>query len=387
MIYCCLQLQLFLFVFDENFRSLQAQGSTINLAPWYSQAEVSILHAAFVCGNEEIVLVDTSAQARIFSFVTLQFRYDFPCSRIISLLTISWPFGRPASLKLPSIPSSILSSPDGSCLIVHTEGSTPLLTAYHWETFGSSAGICLDVPQFSLQNAVLTSMVNRGRVFLMGLDVDSGSVQSIAIDITKKLTEFMFKENGNKNVSNNKTRHTLHNSLLDCHAEVWSRYPVVAAVKRRAVTSSSERRQKSITFIADNHSQPFSSYFSDLIQTFERTTRKPTGDELHRIRVSAKDFTAFWTGAIMDSDWDISRYRVGEWLVDLLCLIPIHIAVCRENRFVPLADGVLSSDLERSLLGAEVTKIVDKLSFGWYESIFQSYLATKVSLRINIFSL
>jgi hypothetical protein len=85
----------------------------------------------------------------------------------------------------------------------------------------------------------------------------------------------------------------------------------------------------------------------------------------------------------MNSEWDVSRYRVGEWLVDLLCLIPIHIAVCSENRFVPLADGVLSSDLERSLLGAEVSKIVDKLSFGWYESIFQSYLASKVRPSVN----
>jgi hypothetical protein len=372
-----------LFVFDESFRTLQAQGSSINLAPWYNKAETSILHAGFVYGNEEIVLVDTTAQARIFSFVTLQFRCAFPRSRIISPLTIPLPFGRPASLQLASLPSSILSSPDGSCLIVHTGGSTPLLTAYHWETFGSSAGINLEVPEFPLQGAVLTSMVNRGRVFLMGLDVNSRSVQSIAIDITKKLTEFMFKEHGGRNTSNNRARHTQHNSLLDCHAEVWSRYPVVAAVKRRTVTSSSERRQKSITFIADNHSQPFNSYFSDLIQTFERTTRKPTGDELRRIRVSAKDFTSFWDHVIKDSDWNVSRYRVGEWLVDLLCLIPIHIAVCRENRFVPLADGVLSSDLERSLLGAEVTKIVDKLSFGWYESIFQSYLATKVRLRMK----
>lgn len=309
----------------------------------------------------------------------------FLLSRIITSLTIYSCFGRPASLQLPSVPCSIFSSPDGSCLLVHTQGSTPLLTAYHWETFGSSAGIRLvDVPEFLLQGAVLTSMVDRGRVFLMGLDVNSGSVQSIAIDITKKLTEFMFKEHGNKNASNNKTRQTLHNSLLDCHADVWSRFPVVPAVKRRTVTSSSERRQKSITFITENHSQPFDAYFTGLIQTFERTARKPTGDELRRIRVSAKDFSSFWNEIIMDSDWDVSRYRVGEWLVDLLCLIPIHIAVCRENRFVPLADGVLSSDLERSLLGAEVSTIVDKLSFGWYESIFQSYLATKVCSRIKI---
>jgi len=108
--------------------------------------------------------------------------------------------------------------------------------------------------KFLLQGAVLTSMINRGRVFLKGLDANSGSIQSIAIDITKKLTESMFKEHGGKNTPSNRPRHTQHNSLLDCHAEVWSRYPVVAAVKRRTVTSSTERRQKSITLIADNHS-------------------------------------------------------------------------------------------------------------------------------------
>jgi hypothetical protein len=226
-------------------------------------------------------------------------------------------------------------------------------------------------------------MVTRGRVFLVGIDIPVGSIQSIAIDITKKLTEFMFKENGSKNASNNRKRHTQHNSLLDCHAEVWSRFPVVPAVKRRTVTSSSERVQKSITFIAEENTKRFDSYFSDLIQTFERTTRKPTGDELRRIKVSAAQFGSFQDTVVLDPDWDISRYRVGEWLVDLLCLIPIHIAVCRENRFVPLANGVLSADLERSLLGAPVNKIVDKLSFGWYESIFQSYLATKVFLLVG----
>jgi hypothetical protein len=67
------QLQLHMFIFDETFRTLQAHGNSINLAPWYNQPGVSILHTAFV-GDEEVVLVDSGAQARIFSFVTLQFR-------------------------------------------------------------------------------------------------------------------------------------------------------------------------------------------------------------------------------------------------------------------------------------------------------------------------
>jgi hypothetical protein len=221
-------------------------------------------------------------------------------------------------------------------------------------------------------------MVNRGCIFLISFDVDAGYVRSIAIDITKKVTEFVFKKKGGRNIPIKQENQTLHNSLLDCHTEVWNRFPVVPAVRRRTVTSLSERHQKSLTFITENHTRPFESYFSDLIQTFERAAKKPTGDELRRIKVSAAQFETFQDDMALPSNWNVSRYRAGEWLVDLLCLIPIHIAVCRENRFIPLADGVFSPDLEQALLGAEVNQIVDKLSFGWYESIFQSYLATKV---------
>ena len=194
----------------------------------------------------------------------------------------------------------------------------------------------------------------------------------------------MFKAKSSRQTAN--ARPTQHNSLLDCHAEVWTRFPVLPAVKRRTITSLSERQQKTLTFIADNHTLPFASYFADLIHSFEKTMRKPTGDELRGIKVSAAQYGPFLNKMLSASDWKVSRYRVGEWLVDLLCLIPIHIAVCRENRFIPLANGVLSAELERSLLGAEVSQIVDQLSFGWYESIFQSYLALKVRFTVAICS-
>ena len=288
---------------------------------------------------------------------------------------------RPASLRLQSVPSAIYSAPDGSCLLVlHDHASQPSLTAYHWETFGSTDGILLEVPKFPLEGAVLTSMVNRGCVFLLGLDIDGQCLKSIAIDIVKRVTDFVFKEKGSSATSNNFQRHTLHNSIIDCHKDVWTRFPVYAAVRRRTITSLSERQQKSLTFITERPTQSFAAYFSELIRTFEKETKKPTGDELHRIEVSAANFERFRNKVVFNPNWNVSRYRVGEWLVDLLCLIPIHIAVCRENRFIPLANGVFSADLERSLLGAEVNRIVDKLSFGWYESIFQSYMALKVQL-------
>ncbi|KAH9988133.1 hypothetical protein BJV77DRAFT_1061467 [Russula vinacea] len=140
---------------------------------------------------------------------------------------------------------------------------------------------------------------------------------------------------------------------------------------------SLERQQKTLVFVSNGDGRPFSPHFSDLIHTFERASRKPTGDELRGISVSACTFPSFAREFLSSPDWAVSRFRAGEWLADLLCLIPIHIAITHENRFVPLKDGVVSAQLEKSLLGAEVNKIVDSLSLGWYESIFQSYWASK----------
>jgi hypothetical protein len=116
-----------------------------------------------------------------------------------------------------------------------------------------------------------------------------------------------------------------------------------------------------------------------MIETFERTTKKPTGDKLSTLQVSAMTFDNVIANLSLDVECvNMSVFKVGEWVVDLLCLIPIHLALARDNRFVPLKDGVYSAEVEKSLLGAEINRIVDSISFGWYESIFQSYMADKV---------
>ena len=234
------------------------------------------------------------------------------------------------------------------------------------------------------QLLVLTSLVNRNSVHLVQLDLSTHGCHSIALDITRKVTEFMFKEKGAKIASGANPNLTVHNCLIDCHAEVWTRFPVLPAVRRQTISSSSERHQKTIIFVSGRDHQLFSPHFCDMIQTFERTTRKPTGEELKSIAVSAMPFSAFAAEYFAADKWVVSQFRAGEWLVDFLCLIPIHIAITRENRFIPLKDGVSSAELEKSLLGAEVGRIVDCLSFGWYESLFQSYMACKVMSIMNL---
>ena len=293
---------------------------------------------------------------------------------------------RPASLQLPQVPLAVYSSPDGSCALViqYKEGESTV-TAYHWTKFASTDGISITLPDFpvDLEAALLTTIVNRDNVHLIGLDLTAQTCRSVIFAITCKVTESAFQEEASKALTSH-GKATAHNCLIDCHSDVWTRFPVVAAVKRRTITSSSERQGRTLTFVTDDDQRPFSSYFSDMIRRFTKASRKPTGDVLKGISVSARTFLSFVRTFLSSPEWQVSRFRAGEWLADLLCLIPIHIAVTHENRFVPLKDGVQSAQLETSLLGAEVSHIVESLSIGWYESIFQSYWATKVGSLYRI---
>ena len=142
----------------------------------------------------------------------------------------------------------------------------------------------------------------------------------------------------------------------------------------RETISPGSRLPASITFVCDRHDGPFKSYFKQLIQNFERVSRKPTEHRLDRIQVIAAGFDELdWGSSPLNS-----LFKLGEWLVELLCLIPIHIAVACENQFIPLKDGVFDRALEQQLLGAEVSTIIDAISLGWYESIFKYYNTSKV---------
>ncbi|KAH9039451.1 hypothetical protein EDB83DRAFT_2411806, partial [Lactarius deliciosus] len=357
-IYASARMQLHIFVFDEELKSLRGLGTSIDILPFFNPG-ASIVHACFSHKSEEILFVDSNAQATIFSLVTLR--------------------PKPASLQLPQIPRAIYSSPDGSCvLVVQDEGGERTITAYHWSTFTATRGISVTLPDFpvDLDAALLTSIINRNNIHFVGLDLNSRTCRSVVLDITQKATEFTFQERGLK-ASSPRVKQTIHNCLIDCHRDVWTRFPVVPAVKRNIIASSSQRRQKTLIFVTDDYRRPFSSYFSHIVATFEKTSHKPTGDELKSFVVSAQPFPSFTRQFLSSADWPVSPFRAGEWLADMLCLIPIHIAVTHTNRFVPLKDGVASAQLEKSLLGAEVNRIVDSLSFGWYESIFQSYWASK----------
>ena len=295
-------------------------------------------------------------------------------------------------LQLDQVPYSVSSTPDGACLLVtQAKGSDLAVTAYHWSTFGSTKGIPLDLAPLTVANGpVVTSLTSRTAVHVVVLDFEAHACRSYGLDITGKLAEFTFSEKGTRGSSARRQgsggNATAHNCLIECHHEVWTRFPVFPAVQRETISTSSLRSARTLVFVTDRDYLRYAPHFREMISAFRRATKKPMESVLTSIQVSAvsfSDFTAELCGigepnSTRNRAWNVSAYRAGEWLVDFLCLIPIHLALAKDNRFVPLKDGVYSPDLERSLLGADVNRIVDSLSFGWYESLFQSYMASKV---------
>ena len=283
-------------------------------------------------------------------------------------------------MDLHHVPVDVHSSPDGSCfLVVTSDGASTSIVAYHWSAFGSTDGMPLPIADWAGHSSlVISSLVRRSAVYLLKLDLSAHTCSSVALDITRKVTEFMFREKDSRGALSRDAHLTAHNCVMDCHADVWTRFPVVPAVQR-AIISSGDRCRSSILFVTDRDHNRYQPHFTDMIETFERTSKKPTGDKLSTLQISATTFDSFVASFSPDAEWnETSVFNVGEWVVDLLCLIPIHLALARDNRFVPLKNGVYSVEVEKSLLGAEINRIVDSISFGWYESIFQSYMADKV---------
>jgi hypothetical protein len=197
----------------------------------------------------------------------------------------------------------------------------------------------------------LSSLGHRSITHLIFLDPDNNACRSLLMQITHRSSEFSFRSDHSAVSNDGSSRETINNSLIDCHAEVWTRFPVHAAIKRET-TEAAMHYPHSVHFISSTSLSSFAPYFSSMIREFEVKTRKPTKGMLRQIKVSAHPE---WDPTISPSI--ISELQAGDWLVGLFCLIPIHLAITKSNRFVPLKDGVSSPEFERSLLGANVAQI------------------------------
>ncbi|PAV19468.1 hypothetical protein PNOK_0440200 [Pyrrhoderma noxium] len=352
-------IKLWIYQFNEDYATLRNLGAPIELTQYYPQGIPILKDIHLISGCDEFALVECSGSVKVFSTITQQFR--------------------PAVLQLPSPPLCSFTTPDGSCFCaIITEQDQSKFIVYHWASLGSHPGFSYILPQNVLSNQIpiISSLDDKKNIHVMWLDTSNHLCHSIRLDITQQITEFQFCDLNSK-ISNQKSQsQTVNNSILDCHFDSWSRFPIIPAIHRRTISYDEYRRPPSILFVTNNHSSfPFSDYFHNMIQELEKTTKKPASSVLNQINVSHSKFADMISD--LENTMDISSFKSGEWMVDIFCLIPIQIALARDNRFIPIKDGVWSPEFEKSLLGADVGTVSDSLSFGWYESIFRSYMSTK----------
>ncbi|KAG8955250.1 hypothetical protein FRC03_011241 [Tulasnella sp. 419] len=342
---------------DESCSSLQAQGSPHNITKWYGEGLPDISHICFAGGPEELCLVESSGRARVFSFISGSFR--------------------PAMLQLPYELNihSVYSAPDDSAMIVLEEiASDYQLRVYHWNSFGHlPQGCILPFPDgVHIQSATsccFSSMGQRSNAVLLAL-LEQNMIRCFNILIKSKgISDGSYsrdKENSEALAS------TAHNSFIDCYSDVWTVYPLEPAIKRKNLSSEKNIVASSLTFVCNLETQYFSPYFRRMISNVERLTRKPGKRIFDAIEVHAD--------VIENLDWrsfEAAAFKAGEWFVELFCLIPIQIAIAQNNCFIPLKNGVSDSLQDQKLADTRVNQIADSITLGWYESIFNSYMATK----------
>ncbi|KAG8924162.1 hypothetical protein FRC02_010614 [Tulasnella sp. 418] len=347
--------------FDETVSVLQGLGSPVDVSAWYQDGQPDITHVCFAGGHEEICLVERSGRARIYSFVSQGFR--------AAILQI------PPSIDI----QCVLSSVDNSSMVVVERMPVHgfLFRVYHWNSFGQlPEGFVLTPPDsdgLSPESATefgITTIVQRSNVALIALIPSRYTIKCFNLQIKTKNTLYSFKSKDGRNTK--VLENTIHNCLIDCHSDVWTRYPVVPAIRRETISAEANEGLSTITFVCHHDSHLFSGYFKRMIREFEDLTKKPTDGVLNAIRVSAETVES-----IMWDSLEARTFKSGEWFVELLCLIPIHIALAQYNGFIPLKDGIFDSMQEQRLLGATVDQIINSISLGWYESIFNSYMAAK----------
>ncbi|PVF98364.1 hypothetical protein CPB86DRAFT_797339 [Serendipita vermifera] len=332
--------QLRFYVFNPDSNSLVSYHQPFNVDDTKSSDHTIFTHLTFITGKDELLISDINSRCLIFS--------------------INAGSLRPCDVQLNGKIVSVSSTPEGACVFVkmQVDGASSI-RCLHLASFGEHDGIEIPWPDNIPANSpmAISSVGHRSIPHLLFLDVENAMSSNYSFQSENPARMFGYTD-----------QPAWDNLLISCHAEVWTRFPV-----RAAITSPSHQ---------------FEPYFRSLIQVFQDKTKKPTGGVLEKIKVSAST-----TWNLVDGYIKISELLVGEWFVEMFCLIPIHIAITKSNHFIPLKDGMISPHFEKSLLGAHVSRISDlyafdifvdedltnfiRISFGWYESIFSSSLAKK----------
>ncbi|CAG8505503.1 11510_t:CDS:10 [Funneliformis caledonium] len=168
------------------------------------------------------------------------------------------------------------------------------------------------------------------------------------------------------------------NGLIDAYKLMFEKYPVDSCV------DPEQNRPLNLKIVLDlenndnieEYDEKFKEYISEIFKDLKSSTKKPS-TVLKKFSTSVITFKELDIKNVKFQKYS-SKYKLGDWIIQLCCLIPIQIAVARNNLFLPLRDG-LFSNVEFDGLG-HVNNIAENISFGWYEGIFKHFGDKKVKV-------
>ncbi|CAG8569503.1 21294_t:CDS:10, partial [Gigaspora rosea] len=144
------------------------------------------------------------------------------------------------------------------------------------------------------------------------------------------------------------------NGYVDAYKLMFEKYPI------DSIIDPDQNRTLNLRIALDlkdnekisSYENKFQDYIADMFEELKRSTNKPA-NSIKR---------------------DLKKNQLGEWIIQLCILIPIQIAVARNNMFQPLCNGLWSLDAELSDPEAlRIDGIAQNISFGWYEGIFKYF--------------
>ncbi|CAE6447396.1 unnamed protein product [Rhizoctonia solani] len=293
--------QVSLLRFDQKFTGLQGYRAPMPLRPWY-KAIPEISAACFQTGRSELFLVERSGSVHVFS--------------------ISAEMIRPAPFRLDPSFINVCSTPDGSCLLVVMGGASLVdshrLVAFHWDASSLEdqlEGIeASDLPP-SETPCVVTRFYGKGRTHVVSFLPTNNLVQSTILQIKQRTTEFAIRsENEGLPAAGIQTS---NNSIIDCHLEVWTRFPVVPTITRITPFPIS-RKPRQLVLVSPIDLPRAAAYYERMISTLRRITQKPVDWRLTSTMVSTTKATS---AELLEN---LSEFKLGSFIVELICLIPIQ---------------------------------------------------------------
>ncbi|CAG8485102.1 8847_t:CDS:10 [Acaulospora morrowiae] len=418
------------FAFDEERKNIFHRNNKVQILQWYNNVVPDIQHFFFIKDTEEICFVEVGGRARLYNLVNGQFR--------------------PSEGKIPENASTVLSTPDGACIVAfvresmrevdhHTlsdsidndlssdadgdsipEKSVKEIEVcrahvYFCSNFGQPASKIIELPSDLNLECLQFSQLCKRQMHLMSLDLEKRMFHSLIVKITIEKTQYRFQQRSQRKplgqvklasptrnkdysiIQGNRTHFerdvdvgeniillgeryrvveilsdtmlkisgsfrpgsgyewvdfriepkTKLNGYIDAYKLMFEKYPIDGCIDSEQTKPLSLRVLLDVSDDdeIDDYQDKFEEYINDMFEEVKRTTRKPAS-MLKKFVTAVELFRNFDIEDFKSLRKNSSEFQFGEWIIQLSCLIPIQIAVARNNQFHPLHDGLSSTELD-----------------------------------------